>query len=458
MSQTDRNTQHVGSPAPHGFWWGAWSFAGKVVRWGALIIIIFILIRLLSYKWLFNTTSGLLTADLGLTELSALPLAVILTIAASSLGGALVPFFLTGRKPFQAALAAIVLSGGAWGLGTFSENLVPERVYLCRPDQLQFFTRKGAGRVFYARIGERFEFFNRPGAHPQRGIELQAVTPKIAGQILDTFESGLNPATTRECELERAAEKLRSATSAAGSSWIAGFKSPVPALPERPAPNTQSIGKEEAAIAAAAPARSGGTSANQEPAETVEQPAEPAPGTVIAAAQPATAAVSPGREDESARTATTASLPGESLGEFRAELAGVSADRNSGEIRTAVRYINLTNREIILSNPGRGGCGDAIARNEAGVTLRCMRGLGQVAKSQGIRIPSGGTAQVLFAWVSASPDRDGLPRAISVRIPHAVSVFDQRTIAGEMGTYRQTVPQLIGLRTVAFNDQPVRLH
>lgn len=456
MSQTDRNTQHVASPASHGSWWGAWSFAGKVVRWGALIIIIFILIRLLSYKWLFNTTSGLLTADLGLTELSALPLAVMLTIAVSSLGGALIPFFLTGRKPFQAAMAAVVLSGGAWGLGTFSENLVPERVYLCRPDQLQFFTRKGAGRIFYARIGERFEFFNRPGVHPQRGIALQAVTPKVAGQMLDVFESGQSPVTARECELERTAEKLRSSGGVAGSGWLAAFKSSPSAAPERPAPNAQPIGKEDAAIAAAA--RSGGSSINQEPAETREQPADPVPGTVIAAAQPTAAAVSPGREDESARTATTASLPGETLGEFRAELAGVAVDRSSGEIRTAVRYINLTNREIILSNPGSGVCGDAFARDDAGMALRCVRGLGQVAKGQGIKIPSGGSAQVLFVWASASPDLDRLPHAISVRIPHAVSVFDQRTFAGEMGAYRQTVPQLIGLRTVAFNDQPVRLH
>lgn len=199
-------------PAPHySLLLAIWGFVCSAAKWAVVAVAVFALVRILTLKSLFNTTSGFLTTDLGLTDYAALPLATLLTILASALMAPLIAYLIFGRKRLQALAAVLILTLCAGALGLFSENLAPDRVFMCRPDEMQFFTRKGASKVFYAKFGERYEFFNRPGAHPQRGLDLQAITPRVAGMILDSFEAGDTPATRRECELQRQAAVRRDA-------------------------------------------------------------------------------------------------------------------------------------------------------------------------------------------------------------------------------------------------------
>jgi hypothetical protein len=202
----------AGGPAPYFRVLSAiWGFVCSIAKWAIVAVAVFALVRILTLKSLFNTTSGFLTTDLGLTDYAALPLATLLTILAAALTAPLIAYLIFGRKRMQALAAVLILTLCAGALGLFSENLAPDRVFMCRPDEMQFFTRKGASKVFYAKIGERYEFFNRPGAHPQRGLDLQAITPRVASMILDSFEAGDTPATRRECELQRQAAVRRDA-------------------------------------------------------------------------------------------------------------------------------------------------------------------------------------------------------------------------------------------------------
>lgn len=188
-----------------------WGFGCFVAKWAVVAVAAVVLVRLLTLKSMFNTTSGFLTTDLGLSDYAALPLATLLTILASALMAPVIAYLLFGRKRLQALAAVLILTLCAGALGLFSENLAPDRVFMCRPDEMQFFTRKGASKVFYVKVGERYEFFNRPGTHPQRGLDLQAITPRVAGMILDSVEAGDTPANRGECELQRQAAVRRDA-------------------------------------------------------------------------------------------------------------------------------------------------------------------------------------------------------------------------------------------------------
>lgn len=245
--QYDQTVVTTATASPHhGFWSGAWMLVRTVTKWLVVLVALVALVRILTFKSLFGTTSGFLMTDLGLSDYAALPLATLITILATGLLAPLLSYFVFGHKPLRAFLTLFLFALGAGALGLFSENLLPDRVYMCRPDEVQFFTRKGASKIFYARVGERYEFFNRPGVHPQRGIEIQAVTPRIAGQLLDSFETGKTLETKSECQFQRVAAAQREAETRRTAnrsfaerllSWL-DLGHPDNELPSQPAPTS----------------------------------------------------------------------------------------------------------------------------------------------------------------------------------------------------------------------------
>lgn len=134
--------------------------------------------------------------------LEAIPLATRINILACVLLATLFAYLIFGSKRWQALATLLMLVLFAGAFEALSENIEPDRIFMCRPDVLKFFDRTGASKVFYAKVGEQYEFFNHPGTHPQRGVDIQAVTPQIASLILASFKAGDTPSTRRECELQ----------------------------------------------------------------------------------------------------------------------------------------------------------------------------------------------------------------------------------------------------------------